>query len=69
MKAITEFDVNDLNRVILGNRVFLSLQFSDPGSSFSAPLLRRYVLQYSKNWENIISVKKMVLPEIQHGTN
>lgn len=74
MKAITEVHLNDLNRVALGNRVFLSFQFSYPGSRVSLLHFMEDVsclksLEYSKNRENIVSIKKMVLIEIQCGVN
>ena len=73
MKAVIEVDLNDLNKVILGNRVFLSFQFSCPWSRLSLLHLEdtSYLksFQYSKNQESIVSIKKTVLTEVQYDVN
>lgn len=69
LKVITEVHLNDLNGVTLGNRVFLSFQFSYPGSRvsllhFLEDMSCLKSLEYIKNRENVVSVKKMVSAEI-----
>lgn len=69
-----EVNLNDLNRVTLGNRVFISFHFSYPGSRASllhfledTSSLKSF--QYSKSQENIASIQKAVLTEVQYDVN